>query len=105
VFQLIAALLQETAQGIDYDERTEIADMTVVIHCRPARIHADQVILQRMELLRLRGQSIKKLKRHEFFLLSAESSIVGKGQKTGQPWGEHSELSIQHSAFSIQPFG
>ena len=65
VLQLIAALLQEPSQRVDHDERAEIADVAVVVNRRPASVHADQVVFQRMKLFDLRGQRIKKLKWHE----------------------------------------
>ena len=64
VLQLVAALLQETPQGVDHDECAEIADVPVVVNRRPASVHADQVVFQRVELFDLAGQGIEKLKRH-----------------------------------------
>ena len=64
VLELVAALLQEAAQHVNRDEGAEVADVSVVVNRRPASVHADQVVFERMELFDFAGQSIKELKRH-----------------------------------------
>ena len=53
VLQLVAALLQEAAQGVDDDEGAEVADVSVVVDRGTASVHADQVVFQRAEFLDL----------------------------------------------------
>ncbi len=76
VLHLVAALFEEAAQGVDHDEGAEVADVAVVVDRRPAGVHADQVVVQGMKLLDLRGQSIKKLKSHAVCLIGVRNLPV-----------------------------
>src|SRR5258708_300020 len=60
----VSTLPQKTAQNVDCDEGTEVADMSVVVHRRPAGVHADFVIAEWVEFLNLRGHGVVETKRH-----------------------------------------
>ena len=58
---LVAAVLEVTAEQIEHDERTCVADVEIVIDGRAARVHLDFARGNRYKLLFLTGQCIKQL--------------------------------------------
>ena len=64
---LVAAVLEVTAQQIENDERTCVADMEVVVHSRTAGIHLYLARRDRNEFLLLTGQRVVEF--HDFYLL------------------------------------
>ena len=67
VADLVSALAKKALQKIDRDERAKVADMPIVIHRRPAGVHADFVVHERMEFFNPRGHGVVKTKRHRSF--------------------------------------
>ena len=64
VAQLESALPQKTAQDVERYKRPEVADVAVVVHRRPAGIHAHFLVVQRCEFLQLAGERVKDFQRH-----------------------------------------
>ena len=57
---LESALPQKTPQHIHKDECPKITDVAVVVNRRAAGVHANEVVLQRLEVLDAAGKRIKK---------------------------------------------
>ena len=49
--ELIPALKQEAAKDIDCNKGSKIPYVAVIVNSRPAGIHADLVVIERLELL------------------------------------------------------
>jgi len=64
VADVVSALAQKAIKKIDGDECAEIADVAVVIDGRPAGIHADAIVVERMEIFDLSGESVIEAKCH-----------------------------------------
>ena len=62
VAYLVSALAEESTQDIYCYKCAEISDVAVVINRRPARIHADLIVLKRLELLDPSGKCIEQAK-------------------------------------------
>src|SRR5579872_827331 len=72
VVELEAALAQKAAQDVHGDKGAEVADVAVVIHCRPARVHADGVVHSGSKLLHPARKRVVKLKGQTQILGCAE---------------------------------
>ena len=59
-----SALPQETAQKVDRNEGAEVADVAVVVDRGPAGIHANFIVLQRLELFDFAGQRVVEAQGH-----------------------------------------
>src|SRR4030095_4622137 len=68
---LIASKFQMPLQQILEDVSAKIPNVSVIIHRRPARVHASAIRLNRPELLDLTRQRIKKAQAH---FLSTEAT-------------------------------
>ena len=64
MLEAVAAVAQPAPQDVLKSEGTQIADVNVVVHCRPAGVHADGIAFQRSELLDLPGQCIVEAQGH-----------------------------------------
>ncbi len=58
VAHVVSTLPQEAVKKIDGDECAEVADVAVVVNGGPAGIHADSVVIDRMEVFDLAGKRV-----------------------------------------------
>ena len=58
---VVAAVLEVTAEHVEHDDRAGVADVDVVIHRRAAGVHAHLALLDGHELFLLHGHGIEKL--------------------------------------------
>jgi hypothetical protein len=64
VANVVPALAEEAIEKINGDECAEIPYVPVVIHGRPAGIHADAIALERVKFFDLPGESVIEMKSH-----------------------------------------
>ena len=105
---LVAAVLEVTAQQIENDERTCVADMEVVVHSRTAGIHLYLARRDRNEFLLLTGQRVVEF--HDFYLLLMVFSKAMRsfGNKKNLPGDILPSGGVQtrfHSDFSLVQCG
>ena len=64
VAHLHAGQLQKAAQHVDLQESAKVADVAVVVDCRPAGVHAQRLAVRRDEFVQLSRKGIEKAEGH-----------------------------------------
>ena len=80
VLDLEPAVPQKAAQNVHCQEGAEVADVPIVVDGRPARVHANFLVFERLKFLDLPRQRVIDTQSHSW----AKPVILGVGKKMGQ---------------------